>query len=139
MAVKAYSGTYTWEEARTKCSQDGIDVKAELPAPRGSIENKFYVDVAKGYGIALGSDKFWLGVNDIDVADEYTDQNGNPHTYFSWANSQPESHAQRCVQAGGFQGYNWHDIMCTDAKSLLCVVGKAVISNQIQTKRIIFS
>ena len=135
MAVKVYPGTYTWEEARTKCSQDGNDVKGELPAPSSSIENEWLVDFAKGYGL----DKFWLGVNDRDVAEEYTDQNGNPHTYFNWANSQPESLAQRCVQAGGAQGYRWHDIMCTDAKNLLCVVGKAVNSIQIQTKRIIFS
>ena len=47
MAVKAYSGNYRWETARTQCSLDvSGNARPELPAPRNAIENEWFVDKA---------------------------------------------------------------------------------------------
>ena len=123
MAVKAYSGSYNWEEARIKCSEDGTDVQGELAAPRSPVENEWFVDKANELGLV----KFWLGVNDRDVEGEYNNQHGSPHTYFNWANNEPNgANREDCVQTGISRGYEWNDISCNWTRNVLCthVVGK---------------
>ena len=136
MAIKAYEGNYTWEEARIKCSEDGTDVKAELPAPQSKIENWWYGDMAVGNGI----NKFWLGINDRDVEGEYNNQHGSPHTFFEWGFLKPEGDdmftERDCVQ---HHGISWSDAECSVTNSILCthVEGKAVIAIKVQSKRIV--
>ena len=128
MAIKTYPGTYKWVDAVTKCSQDGKDVKGELPTPRSTIESEWYVHWAKGQRPAVGI--FWLGVNDRDVVGEYTNQHGSPITYFNWAPNQPNQNGdEKCVVTGGavMHAKKWRDTWCTSEKELLCVVGKSVI------------
>ena len=123
VAARLYSGKYTREEARIKCSQDGKDVKGELAAPLSSIENEWFVDFVQSHG----EYRFWLGVNDIEVNHQYNNQHGSAHTYFNWANNEPSGrNGENCVQTGGLWGYEWDDVGCNWKRHLLCthVVGK---------------
>ena len=119
MAVKAHSGGYTWEEAKIKCSEDG----GELPMPRSSIENNWFVDRANELG--LGS--FWLGVTDEEVEGTWNNQNGLPQTYLNWASRQPDNSGnnQDCVRTSGGYGYQWDDVPCNlKGFHLLCAYGE---------------
>ena len=109
VAVKTYSGNYNWEEARTKCSQDGTSgVKGELATPLSSIENEWFVNKAK----ELGLGHFWLGVNDKDVEGTWTNLYG-PQTYSNWNPGEPNNYGnQDCALSGGGYGYKWDDATC---------------------------
>ena len=122
MAVKAYSGDYTWEEARTKCSQDGTDgVKGELAAPRSSTENEWFVNKANQLGVGI----FWLGVNDKVNEGAWKTQYGNPQSYFKWHGGQPDNSGNEdCVGTNLPRawngGFNWNDYSCATGLELLC-------------------
>ena len=121
VAVKTYSGNYNWEEARTKCSQDGTgDVKGELATPLSSTENEWFVNKAKE--LRLGA--FWLGVTDKDVEGTWTNLYGR-QTYFNWYAGEPNNHGQAgqdCAKAGGDHlGHKWDDGTCGGKlQDLLC-------------------
>ena len=122
VAVKAYSGYYTWEEARTKCSQDGTGgTKAELAAPRSSTENEWFVNKATELGLSY----FWLGLTDEDLEGTWTNQHGLTQTYFNWDAGQPgnSGNNEDCAATGGSWGYKWHDYTCASSSvrhNLLC-------------------
>ena len=119
MAVKAYRGSYSWEEARTKCSQDGTGgTKAELAAPHSSTENEWFVDKAA----ALGLSTFWLGITDTELEGTWKNQHGLSQSFFNWWPGQPDNAAgnQDCAATGGTWGYKWDDGTCTYPLHLLC-------------------
>ena len=124
MAVKAYPGSFTWEEAKSKCSQDGSGaVKGELAAPHNSIENNWFVDKAKELGIgSSGSLRFWLGVNDIGEEGSYKNQHGTSQNYFNWVNGSPTSSKTEhdCVRTSNTYKYNWYEVSCTGIGNVLC-------------------
>ena len=135
VAVKAYPGDYTWEQAKTKCSQDGTnDFKAQLAAPRSSVENEWFVNKAN----ELGVDEFWLGITDKDREDTWKTQHGLPQNYFNWDSDlfgQQPSNAggnEDCVLTNGRWGFNWNDETCTSKKNLLCtrIQGKSLYPKQ---------
>ena len=123
---KIFSG-YTWEEARNKCSRDGKDVKAELPAPLSKVEHDLFTTYAEEFLDLV----IWLGVNDREVEGEFRNQHGSLHTYFNWADNEPSGGADKdCVKSGTFLWDQWKDALCTEKRYLLCthILGKDVIS-----------
>ena len=130
VAVKAYSGDYTYDEAIAKCSEDGLDVKAELPAPLSQSEHYWYYAMATELGIDT---RFWLGINDRDVEGEFRNQHGSPHNFFMWGFTEPSDDRtndlwwgeEDCVQVPG-----WDDTDCLNTNDILCtyVEGKALNS-----------
>ena len=131
VAIKHYPGLYTWDEARLKCSQDGKDVNAELPAPLSKVENDYFVDMARGLGLW----QFWLGVNDIEEEEVFRNQHGALHPWFFWRPMEPSfTDEQNCVWSFGTgTEYGWKDDLCTETKKIFCthILGKAVISIKI--------
>ena len=123
VAVKSYTGEYTWEEAKTKCSQDGTNgVKAELPTPRSLIDNDWFYNKAN----ELGLEVYWLGVNDKRKEGTWETQHGVEQNYFNWLDGQPWAPVgieADCVVTGGNHFNNqWNDDPChTSHKNLLCV------------------
>ena len=119
VAVKAYKGDFNWDEAWKKCSWDGTsDGKGELPAPRSSAENEWFVNKAK----QLGLSNFWLGITDKGREGTWTSQHNVPQGYFNWAAGEPNNQGnQDCAQAGGsWPGFSWDDDFCTKKIHLLC-------------------
>ena len=113
MALKAYPGGYNWEDARSRCFQDGT----ELAAPRSLAESSWFVDKAR----ELGLDTIWLGVTDKDSEGTWTNQHGLPQTYFNWYPGEPNNlNNQDCAWTGGGYGYSWDDDVCSAGKHLLC-------------------
>ena len=123
VAVKAYPGEYTWEDAVKKCSEDGTNgVNGELPAPRSSVENHWFVDKAN----ELGLSQFWLGVNDKDQEGEWRNHRGFTQRFFNWAPNEPNNKGKNstvahCGKAGGEYGKTWDDDSCKLVKKhLMC-------------------
>ena len=121
VAIKAYSGDYTWFDAKNKCYEDGANgVQGELPSPRSYIENKWFVDKAD----ELGLGGFWLGVNDEDEKGVWMNGYGMRQNYSNWAPGEPRlSDDKNCVNVGpGTWGgdYAWDDVSCGHSWGLLC-------------------
>ena len=120
MAVKAYPGSFTWAEAKTKCSQDGTGaVKGRLATPHSLIENDWFHDKAKELDLGL----FWLGVNDVNQEGLYRNGYGGNQRYFNWADNQPKAStasSSDCVDTGGGWNNKWNDADCNEKLDVLC-------------------
>ena len=125
VAIKSYTGEYTWEEAKTKCSEDGTNgVKAELPNPTGLVDNEWFRNKAD----ELGLGPFWLGINDKGKEGTWETQHGVKQTFFNWIRWGPMGTEEDCVMSDRSRQSNyvnywesvWHNEKCSRKLELLC-------------------
>ena len=65
-------------EARNICAADAEYV--HLPMPENSAQNMWYVNYAK----KLGTNQYWLGINDATVEGEWRTDNDDLQTFLPW-------------------------------------------------------
>ena len=112
---------FNYTDAMVNCQiQFGSKHTGKLFEPRDLATNDEVIDYAQG----LRNNRFWLGINDIDIEGTFQYATGGNLVFTNWEAGQPDNYAgaQDCVLNRGDIGIleNWDDFNCNTKYFSIC-------------------
>ncbi len=98
----------SWDDADAYCVSRGYQ-QVEI----NDDEENDYVT------IETGSERTWIGLNDLDMRGDYVWSNGGTSMYRNWAMGEPNRDFERCVELIPGMG-EWNDQGCEDPNAFVC-------------------
>ncbi|XP_072030540.1 uncharacterized protein [Amphiura filiformis] len=114
---KAYTTARSWQSAHNHCRSND----AHLTSIHSSDENDFITSM-------VGSDHFWIGLNDRNIEGDYRWSDGTSRNFEKWGVGQPRglpddftpfsNAGEDCIKVNGTSGH-WYDDMCFLSKKFV--------------------
>ncbi|KAH9488667.1 C-type mannose receptor 2 [Bulinus truncatus] len=120
---KIFSEGLEWYDARDTCRKLG----GYLPSIHDENTNMFLRNLTINTN---GTDRAWIGLNDISIEKTYNWSDGSPYNFTNWSKDEPNSKDRNedCVEMSSSDG--WDDVDCHYLKHYICSRKKALAKCQ---------
>ena len=96
----------------------GSNERGKLFEPRDLATNNLVI----GFATGIETNKYWLGINDIDTEGIFQYATGGDLVFTNWFNGEPNNYGvgEDCVESYNYGGTNWGDYICELHRHSIC-------------------